>query len=657
MADYADRMVTMRDGLIVEDARASERKRPVRCAPRRRARRREPRDDWRRALSLLRMAFAVAAARSRATSCAPRSRSLGMFIGVAALIAMVAVGQGADRAVIAQIESLGSNLLVVMPGARSPAACAAGFGSASTLAVARRQAIGEGAAVADVAYVLQRLARRSQYGDKNWNTTVQGDLAELPRRSGSGRWSPGARCATRTWMRAARVCLIGQTVYRNLFGASENPVGAEILVKGVTLEVVGLLSARGQSGGGRDQDDVMLIPFSTAETQGARRGGADPDAAPTNRALRAAAQSVRHPAQDHRLRQPDLRAGAQHRGGPEALAQIRQRLSSATGSARPAPGLRRAQPQRGRAGARGQQPHHGDLLAAVASISLLVGGIGIMNILLVSVTERTREIGIRMAIGARRVHVLMQFLVEAVLLSVIGGLAGVLAGIAISACDLVAGGLADAACRGPRSWAASCSPRPSASSSATTPRAAPRCSIRSRRCATSERAARATGGRLHAPPRSDRFRCADVLPGPARGSLVALGCASQQSAGRRRPGSRRVPTSRTACRASRPTRITASTSVPAVGRAELAALRDAVAAMPRTKIVEEAAGLPARRVHEPDLPLRRRSRAPAQRAATASTCARPRASATATGREPRARRVAARGARGGRRDRGRGAAE
>jgi macrolide transport system ATP-binding/permease protein len=221
-------------------------------------------------------------------------------------------------------------------------------------------------------------------------------------------------------------------VLRNLFGASENPIGVEILVKGVALEVVGLLSPRGQSGGGRDQDDVVLLPFSTAE------GKVLGTAAPTQ--LQEPANPLYAPPNPFGIR-PKITGYVntifvQARSTelvPEALDQVKRRLRQRH---------RIAEDQVPDFDVRNlsdvSQAREGSsrimkfLLAAVASISLLVGGIGIMNILLVSVTERTREIGIRIAIGARRVHVLMQFLVEAVLLSGIGGLAGVLAGVSIS---------------------------------------------------------------------------------------------------------------------------------------------------------------------------------------------------------------------------------
>jgi macrolide transport system ATP-binding/permease protein len=247
---------------------------------------------------------------------------------------------------------------------------------------------------------------------------------------------------------AATVALIGQTVYQQLFGAYENPIGAQILVKGESMRVVGLLAAKGQTAFGQDQDDVVMIPFSTAEQK--VLGVAAPNAAqsiPTTTVsgatmtvttsaaafppppnpynippritgyvntiyVQAASQSQVPAA----LQQVTATLNRRHHIGPDDTADFAVRNLSQIAQA-----------------AQGSSRIMALLLAVVASISLLVGGIGIMNILLVSVTERTREIGLRMAIGARRLHVLLQFLTEAIFLSVTGGIAGILGGVAVSA--------------------------------------------------------------------------------------------------------------------------------------------------------------------------------------------------------------------------------
>jgi macrolide transport system ATP-binding/permease protein len=355
---------------------------------------------------------------------------LGVFIGVAALIAMVAVGQGANAAVRAQIESLGTNLLVVLPGATTSGGVRGGFGSASTLTVADADAIRRAADVSSVAY-LTRQSGQVQYADRNWTTSIQGVSSSYPAIT---NWTiaAGRRLTDEDDAAAALVLLIGQTVSRELFGAAANPLGATILVKGSPMRVVGLLGAKGQTSFGQDQDDVVMIPFTTAErkvlgvtapSQAASTNSIYPpppnpfgvtprltglvnsiyvQAAGPNRVTAALDEVTRLLAERHQIR-----AGGTNDFSVRNLSQI---ATTAEGSSRVM----------------------ALLLATVASISLVVGGIGIMNILLVSVTERTREIGLRMAIGARRVDVLLQFLAEAVFLSVTGGLVGIAVGIAAS---------------------------------------------------------------------------------------------------------------------------------------------------------------------------------------------------------------------------------
>ena len=431
MAQYADRVVTVRDGHIVSDERNAS---PVHGTHARRAGGpdAEPASVAASPWSFGRMAL-VAAARALARN---KLRSaltvLGVFIGVAALIAMVAVGQGANAAVEEQIKSLGTNLLVVLPGATTSSGVRGGFGSASTLTVGDAEAIQkEASAVAAVAYLDRQVAQITS-GNQNWSTSIQG---VTPSYLTVRDWQVVAgRPLTEDDERdATRVCLLGQTVLKNLFGAHQNPVDATILVKNVPMQVVGVLAAKGQSGFGQDQDDAILIPFTTAELKVLGV------AAPTTTA--APASAVFTPPANPLGLSPKLTgfvhiiyAQARTRDlVPTALKQIGDVLG------------RRHHVQPGlpsdfsvnnlsdiTSAAEDSSRVMALLLAAVASISLVVGGIGIMNILLVSVTERTREIGIRMAIGARRIHVLLQFLVEAVLLSVIGGGSGVLTGSVVS---------------------------------------------------------------------------------------------------------------------------------------------------------------------------------------------------------------------------------
>ncbi len=444
MAAFAGRIVTVRDGLIVSDEPTAARPpRMLAAGPQ------VPPDplpphgrpaDSPALFSFLGMALRVAGRAIARNKTRSALTMLGIFIGVAALIAMVAVGQGANAAVRAQIEGLGTNLLIVLPGATTANGVRAGFGSASTLTVADAAAIRQDApAVANVSYLIRQLAQ-IQYSNKNWSTSVQG---VTPSYFNIRSWPviAGRTLTENDEVNARRVCLIGQTVYRNLFGPYEDPIGATILVKGVPMRVIGLLAAKGQTGFGQDQDDVVIIPFTTAEFQ--VLGVAAPTQAASNQS------SIYGTAPNPFGEKPRL-AGyvniiyVQARS-PELVqtadAQVTHLLDTRH---RIPPG----QPQDFDVrnitsitqALQGSSRTMALLLATVASISLVVGGIGIMNILLVSVTERTREIGIRMALGARRLHVLLQFLVEAVLLSGIGGVAGVAAGAAASKIvSLVAG--------------------------------------------------------------------------------------------------------------------------------------------------------------------------------------------------------------------------
>ncbi len=435
MAEFADRIVTLRDGLVLSDrpTRPGETIAAVPAFAHGIQHAGGPVKSeaavW---VSLLRMAFLVASRAIARNKLRSALTMLGIFIGVAALITMVAVGQGANQAVIAQIEALGSNLLIVTPGASTMGGVSGGFGSASSLRVSDAEAIRrEASAVANVSYML-RGAAQAQYGGKNWNTVVAGISAGFLEIQ---QWPlvAGRRFTREDHRAAARVCVLGQTAFRNLFGPHEDPIGATLLLRGVPLQVIGLLTPLGQSGGGRDQDDVIQIPFSTAETKVLGV------AAPTQLEL---GQTLLYPTAPNPFGiQPKLtgfvnQIFVQARGPEVVDTALRQVTEVLERRHRIAPGAMRDFDLRNLsqiAQAReGSSRVMALLLAAVASISLVVGGIGIMNILLVSVTERTREIGIRMAIGARRTHVLLQFLVEAVLLSGIGGVAGIAVGIALT---------------------------------------------------------------------------------------------------------------------------------------------------------------------------------------------------------------------------------
>jgi len=429
MAAFADRIVTMRDGQIISDERKPDRSpqggtEPLPANTR-------PEIAQQVSLSLLHMALRVAIRAIARNKMRSALTMLGIFIGVAALITMVAVGQGANAAVAAQIERLGTNLLIILPGATTANGVRAGHGSATTLSVADAEAIRrEAPAVANVAYQIRQLGQL-QYGNRNWSTSV---IGVNPSYLAIRNWDvvAGRPINAGDQQNADRVVLLGQTVYRNLFGPHENPIGATILVRNVPMKVIGLLEERGQSGFGRDRDDVVLMPFSTAERKVI--GVAAPDQ------TTAGSNSIYGTPPNPFGLQPKMlgyvnivfvqaRSPALVKTAIAEVTRILRQRHRITGDTndfdvRNISDITEA--------AQGSSRILAILLASVASISLLVGGIGIMNILLVSVTERTREIGIRMAIGARRVHLLLQFLVEAVLLSCIGGLAGVIVGIAVS---------------------------------------------------------------------------------------------------------------------------------------------------------------------------------------------------------------------------------
>jgi macrolide transport system ATP-binding/permease protein len=441
IAAYADRTITVRDGEIVSDERRQATTTPTAEASHApsalpgaapdlapgAAQKSAPGIGF----ALMVMSAAVQAIRRNKLRSA--LTMLGVFIGVAALIAMVAVGQGANTAVREQIESLGTNLLVVVPGATTSSGVRAGVGSASTLTVSDADAIRrDDTAVAAVGYLARQMGQL-QYADRNWTTNVQGVSTAYPAIT-NWRIEVGRSLTDEDENAAALVVLLGQTVYKQLFGPSENPLGATVLVKGSPMRVVGLLAAKGQTAWGQDQDDLVMIPFTAAERK--VLGVTTPTvaaAAPQNSTYVTApnpfgiqprltgfvnsvyVQSSSPEKVDAAVSQVTNTLMKRHNIKPGETSDFSVRNLSQIQNA-----------------AEGSSRVMALLLAAVASISLVVGGIGIMNILLVSVTERTREIGLRMAIGARRVDVLLQFLAEAVFLSITGGAAGLIVGIAAS---------------------------------------------------------------------------------------------------------------------------------------------------------------------------------------------------------------------------------
>jgi len=433
IAAYADRVVTMRDGTIITDERkpavgAGARTIPEAAAPP--APRAAPAAHgvhW----PFAGMVFATAAQALGRNKLRAGLTILGVFIGVAALIAMVAVGQGANAAVRQQIQSLGTNMLVVLPGATTTSGVRSGFGSASSLTVADAEALRrEAPAISQVGYLI-RQSGQVQYADQNWTTNVQG---VTPSYTAITNWhiARGRALDSDDLARAALVTVIGETVYRELFGPAENPIGSTLLVKGIPLRVVGLYQAKGQSSTGQDQDDLVTIPFTTAERK--VLGVAAPTQSQAANALYPPVQNPfgvtpRLTGYVNLIYAQAANAAAVDQGIEQVTATLRRRHHIA---ATDTPDFNVRNLSQIASAAEGSSRVMALLLATVASISLLVGGIGIMNILLVSVTERTREIGLRMALGARRLHVLLQFLTEAVLLSVAGGAAGILIGVTAS---------------------------------------------------------------------------------------------------------------------------------------------------------------------------------------------------------------------------------
>lgn len=448
---YADRTISFRDGQVISDVRKTGA--PVHSAVP------AVHDDAAgditssadEALTFAAMAVSAAAKALRRNKMRAVLTMLGIFIGVAAVIAMVAVGDGARASVQAQLESLGTNLIVVLPGATTSNGVRAGGGSTSTLTTGDALAIRKDAhAILRITYMDRQVAQVVN-GNQNWSTSIEGITAdylkirEWPIVAGRAMTDDDDRTA-------APVCMLGQTVVDNLFGHAENPVGATVRVKNFPLRVIGVLSVKGQSQYGQDQDDIVLIPFETAE-----RKVLGVSAPLTSIAVATATPTVENPYNGLPTANSvysSSTAEVSPFGAPPKITGVVNLIDAQAKSAADVDAAmtevtqilhRRHHIQPGQDDdftvrslneiAQASAKQSGVmtiLLAAVASISLLVGGIGIMNIMLVSVTERTREIGIRMAIGARRIHILLQFLVEAVMLSALGGIAGALLGILAS---------------------------------------------------------------------------------------------------------------------------------------------------------------------------------------------------------------------------------
>jgi putative ABC transport system permease protein len=328
---------------------------------------------------------------------------LGIIIGVGAVIAMVAIGEGAKSTIRSQIASLGTNVLIILPGSNVQGGVRAGTGNVNTLVDADSRAIAR--ELPSVAFASPVMRRQEQLvaGNLNWGSLAQGVAPEFQQirdwQIESGRFLHEGDMDS-----AAKVAVIGQTVARQLFG-NDDPIDSVIRIRNIPFRIVGTLAAKGQTGQGTDQDDTVMIPYTTMQKRLMRITWVQSivvRAVNAERVQEAEEQITLLLRQRHRI--------GEGREDDFTVRNLSDIAEAAQSTARVM----------------------AILLGSVAGISLLVGGIGIMNIMLVSVTERTREIGIRMAVGARSRDIMLQFLVEAVVMAATGGLIGIILGIGSS---------------------------------------------------------------------------------------------------------------------------------------------------------------------------------------------------------------------------------
>jgi len=333
---------------------------------------------------------------------------LGIIIGVAAVIAMVGVGSGATERIQAQIQSIGSNLIIVLPGSISSNGVRLGSGGVATLTTDDAKAIADECPSVALTAPTVRGGVQVVYGSNNWATVVQGVTPDYMTLRDYTMLS-GQFFTTQDVDASAKVAVLGETVAENLFGAND-PTGQVVIIKNVPFTVSGVLTPKGQSPTGQDQDDVILLPISTATQKvlGVNKANAKAIGALMVQAINP--QSI-----DQAIQEMEALLRERHRILPGLDDDFSVRNLTEVFAAQESSAQVMAV-----------------LLGAIASVSLIVGGIGIMNIMLVSVTERTREIGLRLAVGAKRRDILSQFLVEAVTLSLAGGLIGILLGVTTS---------------------------------------------------------------------------------------------------------------------------------------------------------------------------------------------------------------------------------
>ncbi|NWJ50139.1 MAG: ABC transporter permease [Bacteroidetes bacterium] len=329
---------------------------------------------------------------------------LGIIIGVASVIAMLAIGQGSKKSIQDQISTMGTNLVFVMPGSQQRGGIQMGNSGAINITVKDMDVIrAECPSISDISPEV-RANGQAVYGNKNWPTSLFGSNAEYFKikkiEVGDGR------CFTDKEVKsAAKVCLIGETVVENLFGKNANPIGLTVRYKKIPFKIIGILKPKGTNTFGQDQDDLLLAPYTTVQKRVL--------AITYFQSIQSSAASETKTKDAAKEMEQALRKSHKIKEGAENDFTIRSQdeLVSTFSSISNVLTI---------------------LLGAIASISLLVGGIGIMNIMYVSVTERTREIGLRMAVGGRGKDILMQFLIESILLSVLGGVIGILLGVGAS---------------------------------------------------------------------------------------------------------------------------------------------------------------------------------------------------------------------------------
>jgi len=331
--------------------------------------------------------------------------SLGIIIGVAAVIIMLAIGSGAKKQVQENMESMGSNLLTIRSATAKTGGVSMGMGTKPTLSIKDADAIKKTARGIDAVAPIMNSTRQVMYGNQNWSTTVYG--ITTPYLYVKNYEMELGRPITKDDDRnAAKVCLIGKTIETELFG-DVNPIDKTIRIGNVPFRVIGTLKSKGQMGA-MDQDDLVFIPITTAQR---KVFGTDFPGAVNQIIVKALSLEdtsiAQRDIQEILRRKHNLGKTQENDFEIRNSAEFQERMKSTVQT-------------------------FAILLASIASVSLIVGGIGIMNIMLVSVTERTKEIGIRMAIGARAIDIRIQFLIEALVLSLIGGLIGVLAGISIA---------------------------------------------------------------------------------------------------------------------------------------------------------------------------------------------------------------------------------